>query len=166
MNAPVAPHPDGPVERLMVCNSSAIIAFEQIGRLWLLGDLLPSGLLVPPAVEREVAPTVSRLPAWIRVTSPDGPLDPRLIAAGLGDGETEAIALASERDLRAIIDDGDARRLAERSGLRLIGTAGLLLQARETGLIPALRPCFDDLAAVDFRLSRFVRDTLLRVVGE
>jgi predicted nucleic acid-binding protein len=47
----------------VVSNASPLIALEQMGCLHLLEQLFGK-ILVPPAVAREVAPTVT-LPAWV-----------------------------------------------------------------------------------------------------
>ena len=47
----------------------------------------------------------------------------------LDQGESESIALASIRDLRLIVDDKEARSVAEAAGIEYLGTAGTLLEA-------------------------------------
>ena len=44
-------------------------------------------------------------------------------------GEAEAIAFASTRDLRLIVDDKEARSMAVAAGVKIVGTAGALLEA-------------------------------------
>lgn len=62
----------------------------------------------------------------------------------LGDGEREAIALAMEVGAAAIIlDDRAARRVAEAAGLNVIGTLGLLLEAKRKGIVTRVRPELD-----------------------
>ncbi len=105
-------------------------------------------VLVPSAVRQEL----SRLrhnaglgvidaafaDGWLRVT-PLREVVPREIGAVLHSGESEAIALALEQraDL-VLLDDGDARRLASKIGLRFIGVLGILLRARQRGHVASL----------------------------
>ena len=85
----------------------------------------------------------------------------------LGDGELEAIALAIEFNAdQIILDDRPARRLAEASGLNVIGTLGLLLGARRAGLIDRIRPELDSLLKTSFFLSPELYNELLRSAGE
>ena len=51
----------------------------------------------------------------------------------LGKGEADAIALTSQTGLRVILDDLKARGVAEKMGLRISGTIGVLAKAEELG---------------------------------
>jgi predicted nucleic acid-binding protein len=85
----------------------------------------------------------------------------------LGDGEREAIALALE--LRAdgiLLDDRPARRLAEAGGLHVIGTLGVLLEAKRTSRLQSIRSELDRLLQTSFFLSQQLYDELLRMAGE
>lgn len=106
----------------VVSNSSPLIALARIQRL----DLLPAifeSILIPPAVAREIAPSIPVLPTWLRIQAPSVLPSAPLLRRRLGAGESEALALAIE--LRAdwiILDDLPARRSAEASALNVIGT--------------------------------------------
>jgi predicted nucleic acid-binding protein len=114
----------------VVSNSSPLIALTGIQRL----DLLPAifeSVLIPPAVAREIAPSIPILPTWLRMQAPNALPPASLPRRRLGDGEWEAMALAIE--LKAawiILDDLPARRSAEATGLNVIGTLGTLLTAK------------------------------------
>ena len=55
-------------------------------------------------------------------------------------GEAEAIALAqSIPDSMVLLDDAQARRVAEHLGIRRIGTLGILRRAKKAGLISELK---------------------------
>lgn len=53
----------------------------------------------------------------------------------LGSGESEVIAYAHENKVRVIIDDLKARKVAEKLGLRVTGTIGILCKAQKKDLI-------------------------------
>ncbi len=59
----------------VVCNSSPLIALDQIGQLDLLERLFGS-VLAPPAVAREIAPKLV-LPAWVTEQALTQPLGPQ-----------------------------------------------------------------------------------------
>jgi predicted nucleic acid-binding protein/GNAT superfamily N-acetyltransferase len=149
-----------------VPNSSPLIALAQIRRL----DLVPAILqpvLIPPAVAREIAPSIPVLPHWATVRVPR--IRPSVLSSPglLGDGEREAIALAVELGAAAIVlDDRPARRQAERAGLNVIGTLGLLLEAKRKGFVTTVRPELDKLVATSFFLSRPLYERLLELAGE
>lgn len=150
----------------VVSNSSPLIALARIERIDLVPALLRS-ILIPPAVAREIAPSIPVLPPWASVKAPES-LPPTLAFPGrLGDGEREAIALAVEVGADAtILDDSPARRAAEATGLSVIGTIGLLLEAKREGLLATVRPELDKLLETSFFLSRQPYDRLLEVAGE
>jgi predicted nucleic acid-binding protein len=53
----------------------------------------------------------------------------------LGKGEAEVIALASETGIKTIIDDLKARQVAEKLGIKVTGTIGILIKAEKARLI-------------------------------
>ena len=66
----------------------------------------------------------------VRLTEEERDLMQRLTESSrLDQGEAEAIALASVRGLRLIVDDKEARSMAVASGVEHLGTAGALLEA-------------------------------------
>jgi predicted nucleic acid-binding protein len=59
----------------------------------------------------------------------------------LDNGEAEAIALATELHPESVLlDDKLARQMARRLGVPVTGTLGVLLRAKQVGLIVELRP--------------------------
>lgn len=59
-------------------------------------------------------------------------------------GESEAIILYQELDANfLLIDDKKARTYAENLGINCIGTLGILITAKEKGIIEALKPMFE-----------------------
>lgn len=149
----------------VVCNSSPLIGLEQIGLLDILRQLFGT-LLVPPAVALEVAPSV-KLPAWVHQQALTQAVGPTILGARLGAGESEAISLALESSARLVIlDDRPARRLAQALGLPLIGTVGLLLAAKQRGLLTEVRPCLEALQQYDFRIAPALYDQVLNDAGE
>lgn len=150
----------------VVADASVLIALVQIGRLSLLQSLF-GDVVIPAAVAREVLPSLPEIPAWIQTRTVPTPLNARVLAGRLDPGETEAIALALDAGIeRVILDDLPARRLALQLGLRVIGTAGVLLLAKQRGLLPALRPLLDALKASGFRLRKDVHAEVLNAAGE
>ena len=137
----------------VVSNSSPLIALAGIQRL----DLLPAifeSVLIPPAVAREIAPSIPVLPTWLRIQAPSVLPPAPLLRRRLGDGEREALALAIE--LKAdwiILDDLPARRSAEATGLNVIGTLGTLVTAKRAGLLQSIRPELDALVRTAFFLT-------------
>jgi uncharacterized protein len=149
----------------VISNASPLITLEQIGHLGLLTGLF-SAVLIPPAVAREIAPTVT-LPAWVSEHAVTQPIGPQILRTALGPGESEAIALALEIGAQwVILDERPARRLAQALGLPVIGTLGVLLASKRRGLLPTVRPCVDALVNCGFHISPGLYDLVLADAGE
>lgn len=75
---------------------------------------------------------------WFQVQQVKDRYKQQLLEMQIGKGEASAIALALETaDNVLILDDWKARRLAERLGLSVTGTLGVLIKAKNTGIIPS-----------------------------
>ena len=157
----------------VICNTSPLQYLHQLGRLDILPALVKT-VTVPPAVTAELAegqrlgvnvPELRGLD-WVTIRPPAS-LPALPLASDLGPGESQAIALALEtEDSLIVLDDGLGRRVAEALGLRLTGTLGLLIDAKQAGLVRAIRPLLDELQALRFRLSSRTRAEVLDLAGE
>jgi len=62
---------------------------------------------------------------------------------------------------------GDSnRKVAEKLNFPIIGTLGILEEAKAQGIIPAVRPLLKALKAVNFRISKVLEDRVLAQAGE
>lgn len=148
----------------VVADTSPLVALHQISLLNVLPTLF-SVVLIPEAVAQEALSV--RLEPWIQVKPLEGPIPTRVRQANIGLGETEAISLAMEIGAaRLIVDDLQARRLATSLGLPIIGTTGLLLGAKQRGLIPSVREPLGALLDLGFRLHPDVHRAVLVSAGE
>jgi hypothetical protein len=155
---------------IVVSDASPLIALQAVDRLDLLQQLFGT-VLIPPAVHDEVfgtaAGTPLSLPSFINVEHPAATAV-RFLEMGLHRGESEAIALALDKGIpRIILDDKQARETAARLGLSVIGTLGLLMLAKEKGLLDAIRPLILLMMdRINFRIAPHVLNRALSSVGE
>jgi predicted nucleic acid-binding protein len=150
----------------VISNSSPLIALTQIGRLDLLRQL-HARICIPPAVAREVEPTVAKLPGWVLVQEVAHPLQPGTASGSIGPGEREVISLGLELGAALLIlDEQPARCLATSLGLRVIGTVGLLMAGKERGFLTKIRPELDRLLAVRFFMDQDLYDRVIAQAGE
>ena len=150
----------------VVSNSSPLIALEEIAQLELLSRLFGT-VWIPRAVAAEVAPSLPTLPAWIEIRDLREPIPSSVVRRSLGPGEREAIALALEsRPARVILDDRPARRVAVELGLLVVGTLGVLVAAKQEGLISAIRPYLDALLSQGFFMGEDLYRNLLADTNE
>ncbi len=155
---------------VVVADTSPLIYLSRVGALGLLHTLFGE-VVVPRAVwtevveQRTAAPGLDalRVANWLRVVDQELPV----LDLGLDAGETAAILLAEslQADL-LLIDERLGRRVAESRGLIVRGTLGVLVQARRTGALPALRPVLERLVADGFRISPALIREALTAVGE
>ena len=69
-------------------------------------------------------------------------------------GEASVIALAFEKiDAILILDDLKARNLAKKLQLDFTGTLGLILKAKQLGIIPLISPIMHKIQQTNFRFS-------------
>ena len=164
--------PKKPLTGPVILNNTPLVAFWSIGCWTLLRDLYHE-ILIPPAVyeeflatERSVRQVALAENPWIKKTSLANPRQ-ALIYVGLDQGEAEVLALASERSARlVVIDELKGRRYAQRLGLPLTGTVGVLLTAKAQDLIPAVSPLIDELLTAGLFLTPKLIKKTLRLAGE
>ena len=124
---------------VIVSDTSPINYLVLIGEIDVLSRLFDE-VLIPPAVRKELqharTPTqvyrwASDLPPWAKVQVPS-----RVEITGLGAGESEAISLAVELKIGAIlIDDWQGRLAAENRGIIPVGTLNILDSADRHGFL-------------------------------
>ena len=149
---------------VVICNTSPIQYLYQADVLELL-PALAGQVYVPEAVVAELEAGRRRnviLPAledlsWLIVRPVrDRTLLP--LVTHLGDGEKEVLALGLETQ--------DARRYARTLELKITGNLGLLLRAKERGILDAVGPVLDRLQSLQFRLNVRMREMVLKRAGE
>lgn len=89
-----------------------------------------------------------------------------LAAARLDEGERSALALALLRQAVVLVDERRGRACASDLGLPILGTLGLLVRARQQGLVGPVRPFVDALQASGYFLATALVDRALASVGE
>lgn len=133
--------------RKIVVNSTPLIALAKVNMLELLKEMYGQ-VIIPEAVYREVmekndvaAQRVEAALEWMDVRKVDPILERRMYRAKLHDGEVEVMLLAQSIGADAvIIDDGAARKTAEYLELPLTGTLGIMIKAKQRGLLDAVMP--------------------------
>lgn len=163
---------------VVVSDTSPLFYLARIGRLDLLRELY-GRIIVPEKVWNEalgaeaVFPDVanmlreSRNQGWINVRQVSNSISSALLAA-LDQGETEAILLACELGAALlIIDEKLGREAADRMGLRVCGTLGVLVAAKQHGLISTIAPELRRLRVeTSFRFAPELEQFVLSQVGE
>jgi predicted nucleic acid-binding protein len=158
----------------LVCDTTLLLYLGRIGQI----DLLPAlftPIYVPDPVMLELDTGRLLRPdtldprdlAWITpVAVPQDMID-ALPPNRLGVGERAVIAhTRAHQGCIAGLDDLQARRLAEGLGLVVVGTLGILLRAKRTGLLSTVRSLIDALTVQGFRLDNDLYQDILNLAGE
>lgn len=161
--------PEDPI----VCDTGPLIALSLVDQLDTLRSLYHP-VLVPRVVLDEVTaggvdrPGASAILAadWLEPVEDVTP-DP-LLAEELGQGEAAVIAASHRLHARLVLlDDRKARRIAAHNyGLRVQGSAGLLVAAKRAGLIAEVRPLLDSMVKKGYFLSRHLVERAAKEAGE
>ena len=157
--------------RGVICNTSPLQYLHQVDLLHLLPTLFGSAQ-APPAVAAELAeggrrgirvPELAEI-SWMTVRPVrDRTLLP--LGTSLGNGEKEVLALGLETpDHLIVLDDRNARRHAKAAGLETTGTLGILVLAKEQGIIDTVRPILDRLQELQFRVDAGTLKAVLDMV--
>lgn len=149
--------------KAIVTDTSCFSILHKINALDILHELFPVVVTTPEIAGEFDHP----LPSWVIVeTVKDKSLQEEFLRY-VDLGEASAIALASEIAYDfLILDDAEARAFAEKLGMNVKGTIGLLLIAKKKGVIPLLKPYFDLIQQTNFRISKSIIDRVLRESGE
>lgn len=123
---------------IVVSDTSPVSSLMQIGHCELLRDLFEV-VCIPGAVRDELAKFHPALPTFLDVRDIVDRGRAQSLLSSLDLGEAEAIVLAIE--IRAdylLVDERLGRAIATQSGLKVIGLVGVLLLAKQRGLIGSL----------------------------
>ena len=152
---------------IVVADTTPVNYLILIGEIDVLAKLYVR-VVIPEAVREEL--TRSRAPAavrawiaqppdWLEVLSPATISDASLDK--LDAGERDAIALAEQLSAdQLIVDELLGRREAQRRGLSVIGTIGVLREAADEGLLD-LRISIERLRQTSFHISPILLAALL-----
>ncbi len=159
--------------RTIIGDSSPLIALAIIEQLELLPKLY-SRVVIPQKVWQEItvqgvglagAAAIKQL-EWL-VIEKVSPEFVKPLSILLDAGEAEAIALAmNSPDSIVLLDNAQARRVAEHFGVNRIGTLGVLRRAKKAGLIDAIKPYTVQLQENGIYMRQNLVDAVLHDVGE
>lgn len=157
----------------VIVNTSPIFYLHRLNCLDILRKLYDR-IIIPQAVADELeagkragegVPELEDY-GWITVKEVSIPAFINIIT-DLGQGEAEVLALAcEEKEPLVILDDSLARRIANLRGLKLTGTAGILLKAKTKNHITEVKPLLNKLKDSGFYLTDNLISDILKVAGE
>lgn len=158
---------------IVVSDTSSLNALHKIGQIALLPALYKQ-VLIPEQVRDEMLRDSSmrnwlkNFPDWLMVKAIQDQSQYLNMLALMDEGEAEAIVLMIETKAdKLLIDDREGRSKAIELRLPVIGTLGVLLNAKQSGLLETIRPQVEALISVaKFRISPVLFDHVLTLAGE
>ncbi|ODS29840.1 MAG: hypothetical protein SCARUB_05058 [Candidatus Scalindua rubra] len=165
---------------IVVADSGPLIHLSIIGQFFLLKEYLNNVLIIPQVYEEVVTqgkgrPGDSELrqaikDGWVKVESvTDLALVQGLTSDNISETDAAVVACALEKKANIVLaDDSGVRELTESEGLSVIGSVGILVYARQNGLIKNLKTLLHDLVTAGFHLdpNGQVYQSALKRVGE
>jgi predicted nucleic acid-binding protein len=152
---------------IVVSDTSSVSALLRIGQGNLL-QLLYGEVLIPEAVRAELLAFFPDLPEFLHCRQIVNTGEVDRLCEELDLGEAEAIVLARESHADILLmDELNGRRVAMREGVPIIGLMGVLIKAKNEGLVVSIRPLIEKLETeADFRLSAEFKQSTLRRAHE
>lgn len=148
---------------VVIADTSSLMYLAALGLLDLLRQLYANVFITPTVAAEYGLP----LPGWMQVRAPQDAIKTLIFGARIDIGEASAIALALETpDSVLVLDDRRGRRAAGRLQLNTTGTLGLLVAAKQNGLLPAIRPLVRQLLARGMHLASAVEAAAYKLAGE
>lgn len=149
--------------KVIISDTSCLIILTNIRELDLLRQLYKT-VIITQDILLEYGDT---LPDWIEVRQVKDHYRQQLLEMQIDKGEASAIALALETgDNIVILDDWKARKVAERLGISITGTLGVIIKAKNTGIIPSIKPFLDEIRETNFRISEELEKIALKEANE
>lgn len=163
---------------IVVSDTTPLISLLKIDRMGLLEKLFGQ-VLIPKAVFDELTANEKfRLEAdqirekqFVIVKAVRSPESASILkrAAGLDQGESEAIILTDEMKADVLLmDEAKGRAVSLQMGIKIMGTIGILMAAYEEGCLTAeeIRKCIDGLQRAGRHISQKYYQMLLDRLGD
>lgn len=161
--------------KIIVADTGPLIALALVDLLPLLPTLF-SAVYVPETVLREATRDISRPGAQaIQTVIEKGLIIVQSVTLSknlqdlidvLDQGEAEALSLAQELNAMLLIDERRGRKVALKHGVAIIGSAAMLIKAKQQGLITKVKPLIEKLNLHGYRMSDHLITEILSRVDE
>jgi predicted nucleic acid-binding protein len=112
-----------------------------------ISSALHGGLLIATCVER----SEELREGWLAI---------------LDQGEADVLSLAHQRRLRVLMDEKKGRMVAQRLGVPVVGTLGVLIRAKRLRIIKAVHPIIEQMVEHGYRISPPLIKETLRLARE
>ena len=148
---------------MIVSDSTALIVLFDLDRVELLENLFEVVYITPIVLEEISFKYPVVLPPFIKVEKLNDSKLFNSLKIHLDLGESEAIALAKEKNLSLIIDEKKGRKIAKTMGLKVIGLLGVVYLNAKKGFLTKSEASEFMESAIDngYRISKKMVDDVL-----
>ncbi|MCL1884577.1 MAG: DUF3368 domain-containing protein [Defluviitaleaceae bacterium] len=155
-----------------VVNSTPIISLYDIDKLDILSKMyatvyIPYGVYEEVCIDGDISErTLLSFPNFSiqHITNENAK---KYFKTALHKGEVEVMILADELNADiCIIDDKLAREYAKHLGLTITGTLGLLVKAKERGILDLVTPCMDAMIRNEIYISKVLYKSIKKLANE
>ncbi len=148
---------------IVIADTSCFILLDKVTELHLLQKVFGT-----VTTTQDIANEFRKeLPVWVKIETVVNKEYQFLLQLEVDNGEASAIALAAEKqNALLILDDNKARKLAARLDILYTGTLGIILKAKQSGVIPSIRPILQKIQLTNFRLSERNYQEILSLANE
>jgi len=140
------------MNKTLVLNASPIILLGKAGLLKIISPIskiwiIPEGVIKEIERKSPIDPYLSELSSQATVKREKvSKIHPLIASWDLGQGEGQVLTLALKSINRGpVLDDLQARKCARLFEIPLIGSLGLIVAAKRRGVLPAVKPAFDQI---------------------
>ncbi|MBU2506732.1 MAG: DUF3368 domain-containing protein [Bacteroidetes bacterium] len=149
--------------KIIISDASCFIVLEKINEIDLLHKIY--GQII---TTKEVASEYGQpLPDWIIIKETSDIYRKQILGLQLDKGEASIIGLAIETPGSTIIqDDLRARTIAQKLGIEITGTVGVIVKAKLNGIIPSIKPYLNKIRKNGFHLTEEIEKQALFIAGE
>jgi predicted nucleic acid-binding protein len=138
------------MSKTIISDTSCFIVLSKIGQLEILQQLF-GNVVTTPEIADEFG---EALPNWVEIVTVKDKHKQQLFEIQIDKGESSAMALYLETENPLIIiDDYKARKLAKTLNIRYTGTIGIIILAKQKGIISGIKPILEKIKETNFRIS-------------
>lgn len=150
------------MQKTIVSDTSCLILLYKIGEIELLQKVFGT-IFITETVSVEFKKPI---PNWIQIRNPKNNL--HIALRGFIDaGEATSISLATEyKECLLIIDELKGRKIAKELEINITGTLGVLVTAKNNGIIESVKPILKKIRNTNFRLSDELIEKVLFLANE
>lgn len=138
------------MRKIIIADTSCLIVLANIGELELLHKIYEE-IITTLDIAIEYGDS---LPDWVEIMEVKDKYRQQILELQIDRGESSAIALALEtKNSTVILDDFKARKIANQLGITFTGTLGIIIKAKQIGVVESIKPFLEKIKQTNFRLS-------------